>query len=426
MSAERYESTASTLHPLKVEQLIYPDGRQRQIEIATSEVGVAGVAAQWGFQHSEADWNRYLLAQNDPEATAAAKVRGFPHVFQSMALPSQRLEREVDTAAKISLELETARAVIMKLLEQNGIRPNQIDFLTLGTGSPLSAQYALDLAHEVGLKHISTNMTYEVNEACNSGGQALWRAATLPEFQGLTGINFGIEGWTRLLDGNKPFLAQADPLSLKTFADGMAATIIQPGVTHRPVTHFPLTVNYGKQTIVLNSYPWVIPDEDHALDGNVPYLQYMTQGGPWFEQVDRKEMIRLNQPVGRSQIEMHGEATARGFLGPLVPHIEAVWKQFQQENPGARLAHFVIHHASPGVNGIAERKVQRMGIAETVPFVLEGGNSSSSTMLRAYVRLMREFKPEDYVMIVSFGAGMSFTVFIMQMGSFDRSLLHNH
>jgi len=54
-----------------------------------------------------------------------------------------------------------------------------------------------------------------------------------------------------------------------------------------------------------------------------------------------------------------------------------------------------------------------------MPWVVNDGNSSGSTTLIAFVRLMEQFSPGDHIMIASFGAGISVDVFVVEVGGIE-------
>ena len=113
---------------------------------------------------------------------------------------------------------------------------------------------------------------------------------------------------------------------------------------------------------------------------------------------------------------MKGVPTTKFFIKNTAPIIKQVVEAHAALSPDHGIDHVVAHHASlPVIEGL-KRRLQKDGIELDIPWVVPDGNSSGATTLIALARQMSDFKEGDHVLIASFGAGASFSVFVVEIG----------
>lgn len=357
-------------------------------EIKYPELRMAGAAAHWGQRYGGEEIEAIITRVYGEEMEFGET--GFSEIYR---VPESHSPEQV-----FEDEMEMVKRLVGSVLELNQWEPEQVDALFFG-GSPLILpDYGYAIAQATGLIHLDPEINiFNYYLACNAGGRALKDALINPNLQGKNVLVIAVEGLTKQAQGFDK--EKGDHLSMRYFSDGAAAIGLVPGTS---LTH------------VLGEF-WAVEDKD-ALAAIPAWQSLLDLDGELIQVVDNITMIKLPIPPDNKQIWMKGGGTTRLFLRNVPPVVEKTYRRYKEQYPEKEIKMILAHHPSSGVNRLIKGKLQKKDIEIPMPWVVNDGNSSGSTTLIAFVRLMEQFNPGDHIMVTSFGAGISVDVFVVKVG----------
>lgn len=364
-----------------------------KLERYETELGIAGAVVHWGEIFEGDNLRSAVLTAFEGDEDKLIGSSGFTTLYRTPILPNP--------SDAIYQELNAADRLVTTTLGLNHWSSGDIEAIALGSGAPViddpqlvDQTYAAILAQRAG---IDTDIPmHETYAACNSGGYELARILRDPDLHGKKVLLVAMEGLTRLFPGFDPQVA--DNISLQVFSNGGAAFGIIPGIDMRYLV--------GTDQVIV---------DEGALAANPPYRHLLDPNeGPW-QEGGGVSMLRLPTPE-KGEIYMKGVPTTKFFIKNTAPIIKQVVEAHHALSPDHGIDHVVSHHASlPVIEGL-KRRLQKDGIELDIPWVVPDGNSSGATTLIALARQMSDFKEGDHVLIASFGAGASFSVFVVEIG----------
>lgn len=361
-----------------------PKGSHLYIEgVARPDLDAASVSGTFGMKYFKEDLARFGLAL-DP---------GFDYLVRTP--PGMPEEDAVED------EFSAVGATVKATLEAVGWKPEEVEGVFAGSGSPPEGRdFMGDILKRCGLTNAT--MKHLAHLACNTGGELVWQA--MRKANGKKALVIVDEGMTRkstrLDDMN------ADNLSKTVFANGVVALAFVPGESFSLV---PDMVERGASE-----------DTRGAL---AAVMTYDHPAGELFHEDEEAGVttIRLPKPPAGKVINMDGFATAKEFLKAIPGRIRKVVEPYKERYHTTKNIQFAVpHHAGfemgLGIVGI----LKRLGIDIEFPWVVRDGNSSASTTLKAFTKLLGRMEKGKDILLVSFGAGISWTIFVFRVGEFTE------
>jgi hypothetical protein len=249
--------------------------------------GFAGVVGHWGVDYSKERVDS-IVEQNFGEDYVIPSV-GFGTVW--------KVPHDYSFKRAIEDELEVASRLIGEALALNRLTPEDIEYLFLGSGSPLVDhpdidRYGVTLAELNGLEHLDPESDiYDKYLACHSGYKNIRDALLDPRFNARTCLFVNMEGLTRLMPDITP--ENCDPLSPYFFGNGGNAFVMVPGETLKLVR--------DEEGMPIEEER-IVPDTRGALSARVPYEhlydeEYLDpESGNIVQSKDNIELIALPTP----------------------------------------------------------------------------------------------------------------------------------
>lgn len=300
-----------------------------------------------------------------------------------------------DTSAQQAVEDEIAATghAIDAVLEANGWEPRDVEGVFVGSGTPPVSDYAQLVVDRFGFER--ADIQHNAYLACNSGGYEYLRALHYP---GKRVLVLGIEGMTRIAPGFQP--DKVDLVSSYVFSNAVAAWAGVPGES---LTLLPGMKENG-----------AVPDEHAALPA---IMTYSHPDDELFVEGERITTIKLPDPGEGKVIAMQAGDTAMLFTQAMIPAVARTYSEYAATHGKDNLQFAVMHYANPVIaDGIIKRLDRRHGIRITAPLAIPDGNSSASNTLKMNARAIPLMQPGKDIAIVSFGAGMSWTIFYARVG----------
>ena len=333
---------------------------------------------------------------------------GYSAGFGAIYRAPEEATREEKDAATFEVAVKMAREAI----ELKGWNPEDVDivdFANSAAADGMSITLKEKLVNELGMKKdLDVTGTFM---ACDGAGNALYRRLRDEKSVGKKVLLLTVDsvGSEMPLDPTR-----ADTNSMQIFSNGAAAFTYVPGEDLRLVTEGKTEVHEdeGGALAAITRYAEAIKS-DSTIDPEEPT--------GLIRKIDKERMIRLPHPDFGAFL-MRGVATAKFFWEHAESNIAEVCAQYEKAFPGRQLDYATIHHPSfmvfKHLQHIFEKRINDGKQKLELPFkwLVPDGNSSGATSLIAFNRSMEQFKQGDHVMYASFGAGGSFTTFVVEVG----------
>ncbi len=355
-----------------------PNGSVLYVEgIDRPDLGMASVIGNFGHMYTRADFENAGLKMD----------RGFDRVYR----PPEGMPEE----AALVDEYAAIRATVAHALDAAHWKPEDVEAAFIGSGTPpKDRDFSRDVLDMCGLTN--ARITHRAHLACNTGGDLLLRSFS---YTGKRVLVVADEGMLRL--SSSLGAENADPLSKSVFSDAVVAVAFTPG---KSLSLVPQMVERGAlqdpgALAAIETYD--LPTEDF-----------------WYENdTEGVSMIRFPKPPSGKAINMNGFETAKLFLGAIPPRIlDVVGKYIARYGSVANIQFAVPHPASMHMVEGLSRKMDHAGIPIDFPWVVRDGNSSASATLKAFTRLLSRMQEGKDILVVSFGAGISWSIYVARVG----------
>ncbi len=371
---------------------------------------------------------------------------------ESLAINAYLTERKMLAHKE---ELTALILAIKQTLEMRGMRAEEVEAISLGSGTPITKDYAEFVAAILGLD-IERTTTFNAYAACNSGAIALQKALEDPEFHGKKTLVIGVDGMS-----SRGLVSDSAEVSTRDiFSNGLSVGCITPGKSMGRINlygEFPREDKFTHPiTLTGNESPdelqaklhqalidglLVFPDEGKGLPARADTSEWMDEMGVtgWYAYDGDRFMARIPEPdEDYLQIKM-GKRTVSLFLRGLIPQrikngdeppgiLELFIEELSRQQSNGHDSRVVLeqHHPSPLVLSLLTREM--LGVIERINsknshrtsvrmnLRTRGGNSSGAETLIAFANASTELKPGDIRGIVSYGAGASASLFAIQAG----------
>jgi len=326
--------------------------------------------------------------------------------------------------------LEVAKKLVQDALDRKGWKIEDVDVLDF-TSSMGDLGLARRIALGVGIKDedIKSKKVEVTGKyiACDGSGKALYERLKNPESEGKKVLLLSIDPVTSLI----PFdLNKVDPASMQLFSNGAAVLAYQPGVDMRLMT----TRDESGQEV-----PMGLTQAIHDKEGIKAFPRYYKDikdkdGGPLyiFDTDGIKEEVTSYPIPDNENGEMNPRRTREFFVNNGAEFLDQLYKMYKAKYPDREPDFIVGHHPSAQVLESLRRRLSKIlkggtpanyipTFLDEMKWVVGDGNSSGSTSLIAFNRLMADYKTGQHGLYISFGAGGSFTMFGIEMGPFDEN-----
>lgn len=298
-------------------------------------------------------------------------------------------------SAAVEDEHEAVQVAIHETLDILNWKPADIDAIFVGSGSPTVPNYARKVAELCGFSNIT--VAHNVYAACNSGADAFARSL---ELQGKKVVVAGIEGMTRLGSFDP---AQVDNISRAVFSNGIA---VWAGIPGESISLVPgMTTRFHQE------------DTDGHL---AAVMTYRMPYGSFFVDDGEVTAVRLPEPPDGAKIKMNGRRTAIMFLRAVRERYPEYYRMYESMFGTGMLDFGIMHKASIKVwQGITEWLPTQQIPLRFIDAVRDGNASAANTM-KAFVRLLPNMQENRHYPVISFGAGISGTLAVVQPGSLQK------
>lgn len=322
--------------------------------------------------------------------------------------------------------IEVAKKLVQDALDQRGWTIDEVEGFDF-TSSIGALGMARKIATAVGIKEeriksgeVSVTGKYI---ACDGSGKALYERLADTKSHSKKVLLLSIDPVTSLMPFDEK---KVDSASMQIFSNGAAVLAYQPGVDMRLLT----TRNENGEEVPIGATEAI--RDINGIKAIPRYYDYVKDrdGGPLHIHDDDgiiEEMTDYPYPENENG-EMNPRGTLTFFVNNGAEIIAKVYKMYKEKYPDKEPDFVNSHHPSEQVlQGLKNRlsKILFGGTpAHYIPTLLDKikwsvkeGNSSGATSLIAFNRNMSDYKPGQNGFYISFGAGGSFTVFTIEMGS---------
>jgi hypothetical protein len=310
---------------------------------------------------------------------------------------------------------EVARKLVQDALDRKGWKIEDVDVLDF-TSSVGNLGMARRVATEVGIREedIRSGKVKVTGKyiACDGSGKAMYERLLDEESQGKKVLLLSIDPVTSLIPLN---LDKVDPASIQLFSNGAAVLAYQPGVDMKLLPGMGITEARRDEKGIRAVPRYFSKIKD--LEGG-PLFVFNTDGVI-------EEVTSYPYPENGNG-EMDPLKTYDFFAKNMAEILERFYKMYKKQYPDSEPDFVIGHHPSAQVLEGLRRHMTNIlfsgNKANWVPTFLDklkwsvtDGNSSGSTSLIAFNRMMADYKPGEHGFYISFGAGGSFTVFGIEM-----------
>ncbi len=309
-------------------------------------------------------------------------------------LTNQDLEKMVDTSDTWILERSGIRerriaapeedAVSMALiagrqaLEASGIKPEQLSYLILATNTPayFFPAGAIQVQEALGLNGCLA--AFDLQAGCCGFNYALYVAERLVAPEGKYALVIGS-------DVNSRFTDWTNRATCLLFGDGAGAVVVGPAQTGRILASF-----------IASSLNMKLYCETEFNSEVSPFLPYQTTTSRHFLQMDGPEIFKFAVTAVRESIQRILEIA-----------------QIQRED----LDYLIIHQGNYRILQ-AGAKFARVPMDKVFVNIDKYGNTSAASVPLALHEALQEgkIKEGDKVLLVSFGAGVTWGATLLQWG----------
>jgi 3-oxoacyl-[acyl-carrier-protein] synthase III len=339
---------------------------------------------------------------------------GFGDVMRTPDSYSQE-QRDSDT-------FEVALRLAERVLKQKGWKASEVDIVDFANSAAdkgMSETLKKKLIEELQMREdVEVTGTFM---ACDGAGYALFERLRNPDSQGKKVLLLSVDQVTSEMPLDPK---QVDTYAMQIFSNGAAGIAYQPGVD------FALLTAKGANG---ETEPIGTTEEYEDVEGALKASPRYTDALDVIDAVEPEHksiiykigneiMMKLPKPPKGKKGWMNGSATARFFVTHSLENITTTYnkyKEYCRQNgiPDRTLDFAVGHHPSHQVFVVLQDKlIKAKHIDLPLEWVVPDGNSSGATSLIAFLRSMSQYKPGDHVMYISYGAGGSFTSFVIEIG----------
>lgn len=375
-------------------------------------IGLSVASAFYG-QHLKTPAEIYGHAQHlmrDKNIPNITDNSGFTELFQAT---SGLTEAEA---------LETEKIVAKRLIERSAAqlnkKPSDIDLFIVATSVPSHQNLEDILARSAGIRRNAAKFLYV--RACDSSGSALYDVVSgkfddslkkrLRSNKPATITIFGFEDANRLSNNG------GDPFSAQLFSTAASAMTF---------AYHPQSENTTFKLIVGEHSS--VPDGAEALKVKKTYKNWPKKPNTFFteylQEPPNGEVILMDPKLTPVVFKKHGLRAVENVLqkymqkrGRSDSSLPRSVKKVIMHHPSATIFNHVIAGLT-GNKGKARSKESGLGFdPKQFEWVINEGNAPSAIMPIAFGRQMNTLTPNDTIMVLTYGAGGSFTCGFYKLG----------
>ncbi len=313
----------------------------------------------------------------DNETLAARLGMSAPEILRRTGIAERRVAARHESASTLG-----ARAA-RDALDRAGLAASEIDLLVLSTYTPdhLLCPTSPAIAHAIGAERAGT---FDLNAACSGGVTALMTAS------GLLGRPFR-NVLVVTSDLSTRYVRRDEPKTAMVFGDGASAMLL-------------------RRAGDLDARPWRILAADLGADGAGATLFRVPDGGS-----ARRPLNGRPHPEVHS-IEMDGRAVFRFAVDRGIQVVEELCRRagFAPH----QIDHVIPHQANLRIiHALAERT--EIPAERWFSNIARYGNTASSSIPIALAELIegRQVRPGQRILLVAFGAGLTWAGLALEAGS---------
>lgn len=378
-------------------------GTKIRLAVRQSPGGMVGVWGTWGERLLTDQLLERIAARTGVSSSDLNTDTGFTEVWYE---PEGMTRPQSIKAQKAALG-----TLISRTLDVNNIRPHEVRGLSVASGVPMIGEGGIEgdsmvdfVAEEFGF----TNLMYrsETFAACASGEIEKMKLLGIPELQGQPVLPIAFEPITSIVPFDKN---RADRLSMSLFGDGMAASIIYPGVDLKlEETVFNVEQDVNRVLTAHMTY-------EHLIDWD---LVNADEPKIWQQNEDGKtQWIVGGTPPEGMMINMVPGETGVFFKNMALRVMIELDTKHRERRPNQPIKLVYAHHPNRTINNNVAKNLERRGHPFNIPWVVFTYNSSAATSSEAFTELQEQMEPGNVVAGVAYGAGGSAAAYTAEVGS---------
>lgn len=390
-----------------VEALFVPGWNIWQEKYKSDKSNLSGVVAHFGRRVTRVQMDGIVqkFIDANPQRSVEEKwvgpldySAGFGAIYKA---PEDSTREEKDAAV-----FEVALKLVKDALELKGWKPGEVDIVDFANSAAVNGMSAIlneRLISELGMREdIGMTGTFM---ACDGAGNALYRRLKDQESVGKKVLLLTVDsvGTELPLDPN-----HTDTNSMQLFSNGAAALTYIPGVDIR------LLVGNTEVHEDTNGALAAVARYNDAIKGDESLDPEEPTG--LVRKIGNERMIQMPYPDNGGFL-MNGSATAKFFLRNSLANVKSTIADYKEKFIDRMPNKTTSHEPSAKVLDGVEHALAKAGINLNIRRSVPDGNSSGATSLISFNRQMQEFNPGDHVFYISYGAGGSFTSFVVEVGN---------
>lgn len=401
---------------VKLEQLPYGAGVPLGIaQVKHDALGIGGAYAAWGDPIDNDHLTAFVENRLGQKLEGAEVLDLAPLGFQWR----HHIE-DLDDDAHLAVELEVGARLLQGAMQACGWEPHEIEGVLIGSSGPISDDYTVKIARAAGIPEQALKVS--IHKACDSSMSGLHLALNpdlvanregqrniAEELRGKKVLVGGIEGLSRFTRWS------ADSFAMQIFGNGAGVIGLIPGENMKFLVGSTHEVFDENGTLAVHMY-YPHSRKDHPSDP----MEDVQQAG--------ENHIRvagfMHEPDGDAPLSMESPmGMVKLFVRSGVDFVKDVYAAYQDylERSGLAGRHFsavVVHHANFKINTLVKKNLAKLGIELPMPWVLsEFGNVSAASNMIAFLRQLKDMKPNDHVLLYGFGAGTYYDAIAVELNA---------
>ncbi len=389
-----------------VEELSVPGWNIWEEKYKSDKSNLSGVVAHFGRRLTRDELNTMIQGFIDANPQKSVEEKwvgpldysaGFGAIYKA---PEEATREEKDSAT-----FEVALKLAKDALEQRGWKPDEVDIVDFANSAAINGMSKIlndKLITDLGMREdIGITGTFM---ACDGAGNALYRRLSDEESVGKKVLLLTVDSVGSELPLNPEYI---DTNSMQLFSNGAAALTYVPGIDLKLlVGNTEVHEDSNGALAAVARYNDAIKEDD-SLDPDEPT--------GLVRRIGNERMIQMPYPSNGGFL-MNGSATAKFFLRHSLANVKSTVADYKERFMDRIPNRTTSHEPSAKVLDGVEHALAKAGINLNMRRRVPDGNSSGATSLISFNRQMSEFEPGEHVFYISYGAGGSFTSFIVEIG----------
>lgn len=371
------------------------------------KIGLSIASAFFGehFNGAEEIFKHAQQLANDPNIGNIAQTSQFNELFQvGSSLSEEKM---------LIIEQMVARHLILKSLELQNQRPTDVDLFIVATSIPSHPDLEYEIAQAAGISAKTPVFLYK--KACDSTGNALFEVISgkfdmllekkLRSGKPITVTIFSLE------DANRLSRMGGDPYSAQLFSTAASAMTFKyhPNLeqsTFNLIAGKHRDIEAGSEALRVHRPHTQLPKKPNVFEAE--YLKEPKNGGVVQMDPIQTTLVFKNGSLDLAISVINDWAKKEGKT---IQEVIKIIDHVVMHHPSGKIFEHIVHKLAGRNNkeGLGFKK-------EQLKWVVTEGNAPSVIIPIAMGRQLHDFEPGQTIMVLSYGAGGSYTCGIYRLG----------